>query len=51
MKCENCGFENNEKALESSILLEKQSANNGSIIFNFAKKTERFRNYKISSEA
>ena len=43
--------DNNDKALETSVLLEKQTANNGSIIFNFAQNTERFKNYKIASEA
>lgn len=42
---------NYDKALETAVLLEKKSANNGSSIFNFAQKSERYRNFKIASDA
>lgn len=42
---------NNDKALETAILLEKKSTNNGSNIFNFAQKSERYRSLKIAADA
>lgn len=42
---------NDSKALETTILLDRKSSNNGSVIFNFGQKAGRSKKYKIASQA
>ena len=42
---------NDSKALELTILLDKKTSNNGSVIFNFGQKSGRSKKYKIASKA
>jgi predicted Zn-dependent protease len=42
---------NDERALEVTILLDQKTSNNGSTIFNFGQKSERYKKYNIASQA